>query len=304
MSITRRNHLTLLTIDAVQTQGYSLPKSWEDSIGEWLAWLRLGGISQNTLRLRRGHVRMIARRSKTRHPRELTRGHLQVIVAEYPWSAEHRKGVRASLASFYEWSIADGSAEENVALCLPKVRSPKPHPRPAPDRIWQELLATAPPRERVMSLLAGEAGLRRAEVAQVHCDDLIEDLHGWSLVVSGKGGRQRTVPLTNRLAGEIRRFCGQTCHGYLFPGAVDGHLSAHHVGKLISRLMPPTWSMHRLRHRFAVRGYNGTHDLRALQEALGHSNLNTTQVYLAVSITDVRAVSEAAGRPDHPPGAA
>jgi integrase len=140
--------------------------------------------------------------------------------------------------------------------------------------------------------LAGEAGLRRAEVAVVHTDDLIEDITGWSLVVHGKGGKQRVVPLTDRLANAIHDF---RLHGYLFPGQIDGHISAHHVGVLISRLMPDGWSMHKLRHRAATRGYAGTGNLRAVQEFLGHASVATTERYTAVSSRDVRGVSEAAG---------
>jgi integrase len=142
-----------------------------------------------------------------------------------------------------------------------------------------------------MALLAGEAGLRRAEVARAHCDDLLADIDGWSLVVHGKGGRQRVVPITERLAAEIQAAHSQ---GYLFPGHVDGHISVPYVGQLISALMPPGYSMHKLRHRFATRGYAGTGNLRAVQEALGHASVATTQRYTAVAARDIRAVAEAA----------
>lgn len=273
-------------------QAYSLPDSWDQAITGWLNWLLIAGISSETLRLRRGHVRMVARRSKTYHPSELTRGHLQILCSQYKWSNDHRKGLRTSLCSFYEWSISQGVATDNVAECLPKVRDSTPCPRPAPDWIWLELLEKAPPRERLMALLAGEAGLRRAEVAQAHRDDLLEDGYGASLVVHGKGGKQRVVPITARLASAIRAHCNR---GYLFPGQIDGHISAHYVGKLVGQLMPPGWSMHKLRHRYATRGYAGTGNLRAVQEALGHSSVATTERYTAVSSREVRLVSEAAG---------
>jgi site-specific recombinase XerD len=86
--------------------------------------------------------------------------------------------------------------------------------------------------------------------------------------------------------------------GYVFPGQIDGHLSPDAVGRLVSRLMPRRWSMHKLRHRYATRGFNGTHNLLAVRDALGHASVATTQIYTAVTLADVRAVSEAAATQD------
>jgi len=290
-----RLRLVLVNQLSVDRQAYVLSKPWEDTIGGWLNWLRLSGLSQATIRLRRDHVRSIARRSKTQHPRELTRAHLQIICTEHAWSQEHRKGLRTSLNSFYEWCVGQGAVDDNIALCLPKVRAPLPKPCPTPDDIWEELLARARPRERLIALLAGEAGLRRAEIAVVHCQDIYHDGRGYALIVHGKGGRQRVVPLTDRLAAEIRLFCAANSHRYLFPGQIDGHISAHYVGELMTKLMPAGWSIHKLRHRAATRGYAGSGNLRAVQEFLGHASVATTQRYVAVSSRDVRTVSEAAG---------
>lgn len=278
----------------MERQVYTLPKPWEDSIGGWLAWLRLSGLSPATLKLRRDHVRSIGRRSKTLRPSELTRGILLLICTEHAWGKEHRKAMRTSLSSFYEYCIAHGLADDNVALCLPKVSAPPPRPRPTPDVIWEALLTAADPRERLIALLAGEAGLRRAEIAVVHCNDIYHDGQGYALIVHGKGGKQRVVALTDQLAAEVRTFCGGR-KGWLFAGQIDGHISAHYVGMLVSRLMPPGWSIHKLRHRAASRGFAGTGNLRAVQEFLGHSSVATTERYVAVSSRDVRSVSDAAG---------
>src|SRR5690606_22561104 len=75
-------------------------------------------------------------------------------------------------------------------------------------------LLAAPPRETLMLRLAAEMGLRRGEVAQVHTDDVLDDLIGWSLVVHGKGGRDRVVPMPGTLARAIQ----DRPRGYLFPG--------------------------------------------------------------------------------------
>ncbi|QBC87410.1 integrase [Mycobacterium avium subsp. hominissuis] len=272
--------------------GVAIPPLWDNAINGWATWLRVAGRREGTIAIRQDHVRSIARRSGTQHPREVTLNCLVTLCSERRWSLEYRKGMRASLVSFYEWAVANGVVEQNPAVLLPRVKAPTPAPRPAPDDIWSALLAAAPARVRLMARLAGEAGLRRAEVAAVHSDDLIQDLHGWSLIVHGKGGKQRVVPLTDALAAELRQQLIR--HGYLFPGQIDGHISPRWVGKMISDLMPPGWTMHKLRHRYASRGYAQTRDIRAVQEALGHASVATTQRYTAVSSADVRAVSEAA----------
>lgn len=273
---------------------YELPELWEQAVAAWLVWLGLAGLRPDTLRLRRGHVRMVARRSNTTSPNELTLATIVAIANGQNWSREHRKGLRASLNSFYEFCCKNDHAVFNPAKELPKVTPEKPRPRPCPDDILRNLLDAAPPREQMMARLAAEVGMRRAEVAQCHRNNLVPDAGGWSLLIDGKGGKQRVVAITDRLADDIRKFCPG---GYLFPGQIDGHVSAHHVGKLLSALMPAGWSMHKLRHRYATLGYAGTGDIMAVKEALGHKSVATTQLYTAVPANGVRAVSEAAGRP-------
>lgn len=277
---------------SVGTRASALPEQWDTAISAWTIWLRVAGKREGTIRLRRDHVRSIARRSKTNNPGEVTLNRLVTLCSERGWSREHRKGVRASLISFYEWAVLNNVAEANPALLLPTVSPPLPRPRPAPDDVWYELLASAKPRERLMARLAGEAGLRRAEVAACHSDDLLHDGEGWALLIHGKGGRQRVVPLMPDLAAEIRDHC--TNRGYLFPGQVDGHISPGWVGTIVSELMPQGWTMHKLRHRFASLGYAGTRDIVAVKEVLGHASVATTQRYVATSMREVRSVTEAA----------
>jgi integrase len=285
--------ISVLEIMIVRRPGGTrdLSQAWIDAVDGWLTWLRVGGKRPATVRLRGDHVRMIARRSKAAQPSDVTLNNLVMICSAQSWSNEHRKGVRVSLISFFDYCMNMQITAHNPAAQLPKVPPSTPRPRPAPDDVWFDLTEAAPPRERLMALLAGEAGLRRAEVAVVHVNDMIRDMAGWSLIVHGKGGRQRVVPLTERLAAEVRQF---GAHGYLFPGQIDGHISPAWVGVIISELMPDGWTMHKLRHRFASRGYAGTRNLRAVQEALGHASVATTQLYTAVSNDEIRSVASAA----------
>jgi integrase len=281
-------------------QTYDLPPDWERSIENWLRWLRLTGISANSIKLRRSHIRVIARRSKTEHPGMVDLAMLVELCGNAGWSNDYRKSMRSSLVSYFEWAVSQKLTHVNPAEGLPRVPESKPNPKPATDSVWFEALEKATPRLRLMVRLAGEAGMRRAEVACCHYDDLLEDINGFSLIVHGKGGKQRVVPITDSLARAIKEHCGS---GYLFP-AVDkwghikeGHLTPEYIGVIVGKLMPKGWTMHKLRHRYATRGHAGTGNLRAVQEALGHVSVATTQKYVAVAQRDIRAVSEAAYKP-------
>lgn len=255
------------------------------------------GLAQTTIELRRDHLRYVAARANTL-PSGLTRQRLREIASMPRWSIEHRRAFRSSLRSFCDWARRADILTEDISDVLPPVKMPHARPRPATDAIWSQLMSCGDNRVRLMCRLAGEAGLRRAEVARVHTDDLITDADGYVLIVHGKGGKQRCVPITDSLAEEILA----APHGWLFPNRnrpVE-HISADYVGELVSDRMPEGWSMHKLRHRYATRGFAATKNLLAVQVALGHSSVATTQRYTAVTTRDVRSVSEAASRNDFP----
>jgi integrase len=272
---------------------YSLPGEWDSAIDGWLTRLVAGGATPATRRTRRSHVRSVARELDDDHPRDVTVAQLEAILGRPAHSREYRRALRASLTSFFSWCLEAGIVKTDPAAKLPMIRTAVPAPRPVTDAVWRQVLQWSDEAATLlMARLACEAGLRRAEVAQVHADDLIEAADGWQLIVHGKGEKQRVVPITASLAAEIANACPDG--GFLFPGKVNGHISPDRVGHLVSQAMPKGWSMHKLRHRFATRAYAATGNLRAVQEVLGHTSVATTQRYTAVSSADLRRVSEAA----------
>jgi integrase len=280
-------------MDHIHALSYSLPGQWDTALDGWITWLIASGTSTATRKTRRAHVRRIARELDSQHPRDITDAQLLAILGRPEYSMEHRRGLRASLASFYRWSLEQGVVDEDPTLTLPHIKAALGAPKPATDDIWRALLEQASPRTALMARLACEAGLRRAEVACVHSDDLNAGIGGAELIVHGKGSKQRVVPITVSLATAIAK--AQPFGGFLFPGKIDGHASPDWVGRLVSRVMPPGWSIHKLRHRAASRGYAGTGNLRAVQEFLGHTSVATTQRYVAVSSAEIRLISDAAG---------
>lgn len=93
---------------------------------------------------------------------------------------------------------------------------------PVPDQAYRAALLAADDRERLILRMGAEVGMRRAEVAQAHSRDLVEDLTGWSIVAHGKGGRDRLLPLPDSLAAALR--CGDAClhRGEHRPASGDG----------------------------------------------------------------------------------
>ena len=192
----------------------------------------------------------------------------------------------------YDWAIEAGCTDTSPAARLPKVPMKAGRPRPAPERAYSAALRSADPRELLALRLAAEVGLRRAEVTKIHSDDLFEDEGGVSLLVHGKGDRDRTVPLPKSLGEALTALP----YGYAFPGKDHGHLSPRYLGKLIARLLPDTLTMHTLRHRFATRLYARRRDILMVQQALGHASVGTTQRYVDYDRNTMReAIDEMAG---------
>lgn len=270
--------------------------TWGQATDQHLAWLTAAGRSAGTIRLRR-HYLNLAARSLPRPPAATTTEDLVQWFATRDWSPETRRSARSAMTGFYAWAVTTKRLPENPAEGLPPIPSGTPRPHPVPEDVLHDVLATCTPRVALMIRLAAELGLRRAEVAGVHRDDLRRDLTGWVLVVKGKGRKQRVIPVPENLAMRIRDEA-DTTFGYLFPGQHGGHLSAAWVGRLVGRELPHHLSMHSLRHRFASAAYGATTDLLTVQQLLGHSNPRTTMGYVALGADAARravnAVSTAA----------
>lgn len=262
-----------------------VPASWVPALVRWVLELEATGRSPASVALRRAHVSQLARAVRS-SPAELDVEELLAYLASRSWARETRRSHRASLRSFFHSCDRDDLVE-----LVPRVTPAEPLPRPTPDAELAAAMALADDRTRLVLRLAAEAGLRRGEIAQIHAHDLGRDLLGDELLVHGKGGKLRTVPLDAGLAGAVRR---RAAGGWLFPGGVDGHLSARRVGELAVGVLPAPWTLHSLRHRFATRAHDATGDLVAVSRLLGHASVATTQRYVATGADRLRRVAAAA----------
>lgn len=264
-----------------------LNEAWIAEVDGFLAHQKAGGKPETTRRARRDHLYHLARRVDIATPWEVTGADLVTYANAQEWAKETRRSRRATFLAFWRWGVATGRVERVEAEELPRIAATAPRPRPAPDAVYREALLRAPARETLMLRLAAETGMRRSEVAQVHTRDLLDDLVGWSLIVHGKGDKERVVPLPGSLARSIQ----DAPTGYLFPGDWGpGHLSPAYVGKRIRDLMPDGWTMHTLRHRFGTRAYALRSDLLLVQELLGHASPSTTRRYVELDRKRMRSL--------------
>lgn len=144
-------------------------------------------------------------------------------------------------------------------------------------------------RDMAVLLLLYGAGLRIGEALALTPGILPL---GDSMVITGKGGRQRLIALLPVVRDAIERYVGLAPWPLariepLFRGAKGGPLAAGMIRRVMARArtllgLPPTATPHALRHSFATHLLGAGADLRSLQELLGHASLSSTQIYTQV----------------------
>ena len=143
------------------------PPAWRQPIQDWAGRLRTAGRSVETIRTRTDHLRRAAR-ALGGSPWRVTEDALVGWVGSQDWARETRRSVYASLRGFYRWAVRAGHVEVSPADGLPSVRPEVPCPRPTPEVEYRRAVSAADPRVRLILRLAAQAGLRRAEIAQIH----------------------------------------------------------------------------------------------------------------------------------------
>lgn len=153
------------------------------------------------------------------------------------------------------------------------------------------------PRAFAMALVLLGGGLRAAEVVALDCVDLMTGPDGGMvLLVHGKGSKERLVPVQDEVADAIRRYLAATDRrmgdpGPLFLAEDRGarkraslRLDVRRMGKIVDALtkkaaLAKEISPHSFRHTFAVQYIRNGGNVVGLQELLGHSSIETTQIY-------------------------
>ena len=147
-------------------------------------------------------------------------------------------------------------------------------------------------RNRALVEVVYSCGLRSAEAVALELSDV--DFEQESMLVRGKGGKERAVPLGEEAALALASYLRDGRPG-LARGAADALFLSVRGRRLdtstLRRIVP---NPHRLRHAYATHLLEGGADLRTIQELLGHASLSTTQIYSHVDARRLRRVYDRA----------
>lgn len=204
-------------------------------------------------------------------------------------SAEYRKSFRSSFRDYYGWAHRRGLIDHDPAYGLKPISIPKRIPRIALDDDVSSGLHDADARQTAIILLGRACGLRLSEITALR----IQDRQFSKLIVRGKGDKERVVPLDDPdLIGALDALEQDLgSEGYYFPGRFGGHQHITTTYKVVRERVGI--NTHALRHAAGTAAYDTTHDLRAVQEWMGHASSKTTEIYTHVSGESLRSVSRA-----------
>lgn len=216
------------------------------------------------------------------------------------WAALARATVArksAALRRFYAFLVEEGVRDDDPSGALPRPVAARPLPKVLGhaeiDALFSVLLAqveTGDPLAlrniALIELLYG-SGLRATELVSLPRNAL--RVGQPYLILAGKGGRERLVPVSGRAQAAVIAWRAHVPDTgiWLFPSG-KSHLSRVRLFQLVRALAgqagiaPDRISPHVLRHAFATHLLEGGADLRALQALLGHADIATTQIYTHV----------------------
>jgi integrase/recombinase XerD len=281
------------------------------------------GLSANTLAAYRRDLERYARflgRAGVREPRTVRPEHVEGFLVAIRTGEDGRAPLTASSAArtvvavrgFHRFLLRDGIVDDDPA---DGVRPPVP-PRRLPKAIGvaevERLLSAAGTdtaaglRDRALLEVLYGSGARISEAIGLDIDDL--DLDRGLVVLRGKGGKQRVVPVgsyaVRALDGYLVRARPELARRgrglpAVFLNSRGGRLSRQSAWAVLAAAadragLAARVSPHTLRHSFATHLLEGGADVRVVQELLGHASVTTTQIYTKVTADTLREVYVAA----------
>lgn len=213
----------------------------------------------------------------------------------------------SAIRQFHRHLVSEGIRADDPTALLDSPRRGRPLPKDLGQAEVDRLLDAAarvpgPEGARLLAIVETlyATGLRVSELCALPAAALRARN---CLSVTGKGGRERLVPLGTRATEALAAYGAVRDHflpggrpsPWLFPSrSRAGHITRRRVGQLLERLAtdagvdPGRVSPHVLRHAFATHLLSNGADLRSVQQMLGHADVTTTEIYTHVLDTRLR----------------
>ncbi len=287
--------------------------STETALSEYLQWLIVEkGRSPATIEAYRRDINALRTWMSHEHLEldSFGEGHFETYVGQLRASDRAESSVSRAISSLRGWF--GFLVEEGVLVADPsaRVRSarhtrtlPKPLDEALVIRILDSIVDASPAglRDRALLELLYGTGVRVSEAVGIGLEDL--DFDEELILVTGKGSKQRLVPIGNSLrraletylgTGGRSEFANAKRSSALFLNARGGRLSRQGVDLIVNRrallagVRRDQVSAHVFRHSCATHMLAHGADIRVVQELLGHASIATTQLYTAVSVSSLR----------------
>lgn len=222
------------------------------------------------------------------------------------WVERTYRLYRQYLKTFFDWCLAAGYVKTNPVDSIEKPRLPQRLPRCLSSDEAQRVLyhaANAPvgselQRTRREAIVATflMTGIRRHELLSLRLSDL--DMGSTTLIVRrGKGHKDRSIPLHPRLLGPLRRYLEERRRNglvsdWLFSSVKSGaRLTIKNLYALLKPVVLASgvkFTPHMLRHTFGRELVESDFNVYKLKEIMGHANVTTTQIYVALSHQSIK----------------
>jgi integrase/recombinase XerD len=286
------------------------PSGW---LTRWLDYLDAErGLARNSLEAYRRDVEALALRLPDRPVERATRADLLAHLRALRLLGRSPRSVArwlVAVRAFFTWLLAEGVVSEDPTAHLEAPKTWRPLPRVLRGEEVEALLA-APQRERPRGLrdaamleVLYATGLRVSELCGLRLGDL--HLDAGYLRCTGKGDKQRVVPLGEEACAVLRRYLQEGRPKLLktrrsdivFVQAQGDALTRQGFWKTIKAYglragIAAPLSPHVVRHSFATHLLEHGADLRSIQILLGHADISTTQIYTHVNRERLRRIYE------------
>lgn len=220
---------------------------------------------------------------------------------------------RSAVRQFYRFCVLEGLIEADPSRKIAAPKKGRPLPKILSRAEVDALIAAADAKDAHQAIrlqclieIAYASGMRVSEIVALRLDAVQKDPA--FLIVKGKGGAERLVPLNPSARTAIKDYLDirplflgakDKSNVYLFCSrGAEGHLTRRRVGQLLDEaaieagIDPARVSPHVLRHAFATHLLEGGADLRVVQTLLGHADISTTQVYTHVATERLKEIVE------------